>query len=152
MDCSPPGSSAHGIFPGNKTGLSCHFLLQEIFPTQGSNPNLLHWQADPLPLSHQGSAKMFIYVFIWLHWIAARRIFRCGNMGFISPPGIEPGPPALGAQRLTLWTTREGPTQLSVQFSSVTQLCPTLCDPMDCSMPGFSVHHQLPELTQTHVH
>ena len=32
------------------------------------------------------------------------------------------------------------------------QSCPTLCDPMDCSTPGFSVHHQLPELTQTHVH
>ena len=41
---------------------------------------------------------------------------------------------------------------LSVQFSSVTQSCPTLCDPMDCSMPGFPVHHQLPDLTQTHVH
>ena len=40
----------------------------------------------------------------------------------------------------------------SVQFSSVTQACPTLCDPMDCSMPGFPVHHQLLELTQTHVH
>ena len=38
------------------------------------------------------------------------------------------------------------------QFSSVTQLCPTLCDPMNCSMPGLSVHHQLPEFTQTHVH
>ena len=38
------------------------------------------------------------------------------------------------------------------QFSSVTQSCLTLCDPMDCSMPGFPVHHQLPELTQTHVH
>ena len=35
---------------------------------------------------------------------------------------------------------------------SVTQLCPTLCDPMDCSTPGFPVHHQLPELAQTHVH
>ena len=34
----------------------------------------------------------------------------------------------------------------------VTQLCLTLCDPMDCSTPGFAVHHQLPELTQTHVH
>ena len=39
---------------------------------------------------------------------------------------------------------------LSVQFS--TQLCPTLCNLMDCSMPGFSVHHQLPELAQTHGH
>ena len=40
----------------------------------------------------------------------------------------------------------------SVQFSSVTQLCPTLCDPMDCSTPGLPVHHQLPELAQTHAH
>ena len=40
----------------------------------------------------------------------------------------------------------------SVHFSSVAQSCPTLCDPMDCSMPGFPVHHQLLELAQTHVH
>ena len=40
----------------------------------------------------------------------------------------------------------------SVQFSSVAQLCPTLCDPMNCSMPGLSVHHHLPEFTQTRVH
>ena len=39
-----------------------------------------------------------------------------------------------------------------VQFTLVAQLCPTLCDPMDCSMPGFPVHHQLPEFTQTQVH
>ena len=38
------------------------------------------------------------------------------------------------------------------QFSYVAQLCPNLCDPMDCSTPGFSVHHQLPELAHTHVH
>ena len=38
------------------------------------------------------------------------------------------------------------------QFSSVAQLCPTLCKPMDCSTPGFPVHHQLLEFTQTHVH
>ena len=38
------------------------------------------------------------------------------------------------------------------QFSSVDQLCPILSDPMDCSTPGFPVHHQLPELPQTHVH
>ena len=40
----------------------------------------------------------------------------------------------------------------SLQFSSVTQSCPTLCNPMNCSTPGFPVHHQLPESTQTHVH
>ena len=48
---------------------------------------------------------------------------------------------------------RKSMTDLSsVQFSSVTQSCPTLCDPMDCSMPGLPVHYQLPEFTQTHVH
>ena len=40
----------------------------------------------------------------------------------------------------------------SVQFSSVAQLCLTPCNPMDCSMPGFPVHHQLPKFAQTHVH
>ena len=40
----------------------------------------------------------------------------------------------------------------SVQFSSVAQSCPTLCDPMNGSTPGLPVHHQLPEFTQTDVH
>ena len=39
-----------------------------------------------------------------------------------------------------------------IQFSSVVQLCPTLCDPMNRSTPGLPVQHQLPEFTQTHVH
>ena len=41
---------------------------------------------------------------------------------------------------------------VSVQFSSVTQSCPTLCDPMNRSTPGLPVHHQVPEFTQTHIH
>ena len=40
----------------------------------------------------------------------------------------------------------------SVQFSSVAQSCPILCNPMNCSTPGLPVHHRLPEFTQTHVH
>ena len=40
----------------------------------------------------------------------------------------------------------------AVQFSSVAQSCPTLCDPRECSMPGLPVHHQLPEFTQIHIH
>ena len=40
----------------------------------------------------------------------------------------------------------------SVQFSSIAQSCPTLCDPVNHSMPGLPVDHQLPKLTQTHVH
>ena len=41
---------------------------------------------------------------------------------------------------------------MTIQFSSVAQLCPTLCDPMNRSTPGLPVHHQPPEFTQTHVH
>ena len=44
------------------------------------------------------------------------------------------------------------PISPSVQFSSVAQSCPTLCNPMNHSTPGLPVHHQLPEFTQTHIH
>ena len=73
-----------------------------------------------------------------------------GGLPFLppgNPPdlGIKPASPALTGELFTTWASWEG-------FSSVTQSCPTLCDPIDCSTPGFPVHHQLPELTQTHVH
>ena len=58
MDCSLPGSSVHGDFSGKNTEVSCHFLLQGIILDQGSNPRLLHWQADSLPLSQQGSQEV----------------------------------------------------------------------------------------------
>ena len=50
------------------------------------------------------------------------------------------------------WRTWGQNLDLCVQFSAVSQSCPTLCDPMDCSTAGLPVHHQLPEFTQTHVH
>ena len=65
---------------------------------------------------------------------------------------------AQGAQPGALWPPRgwdggwEGGSREGGQFSSVTQSCPTLCIPMECSMLGFPVHHQLSELAQTHVH
>ena len=54
----------------------------------------------------------------------------------------------------TIITLPYDPTMppLGIQFSSVTQSCPTLCDPMNHSTQGFPVHHLLPEFTQTHVH
>ena len=48
-----PDSSVHS--PGKNTGVGCHFILQGIFLIQGLNLCLLHWQADSLPLGHQGS-------------------------------------------------------------------------------------------------
>ena len=62
------------------------------------------------------------------HWINPRR--RGEVLGFVFFPPYH-----------NLW----------VQFISVAQSCPTLCDPMDCSRPGFPVYHQLPEPTQNHV-
>ena len=44
-------------FPGKNTGVGCHFLLQGIFPTQGSNPGLLHWQVDSLPTEPPGKPQ-----------------------------------------------------------------------------------------------
>ena len=61
VDCSPPCSSVHVVgSSGKNTGVGCHFLLQGIFPTQGSNPSLLHWQVDCLPLSHLGSLLVYL--------------------------------------------------------------------------------------------
>ena len=70
-------------FSGKNTAVGCHFLLQGIFPNQGSDQCLRDWQADSLPLE---------------------------------PPGKPHSE------------------------SEVTQLCLTLCDPMDCSLPGSSIH------------
>ena len=66
-----------------------------------------------------------------------------------------PGSSSMGFSRQEYWSEvpLPSPTTISsVQFSSFTQSCPTLCDPMNRSTPGLPVHHQLPEFTQTHVH
>ena len=57
-DCSPPGSSVHGDFPGKNTGVGCRALLQRIFTTQGSNPGLPHCKWILYRLSHQGSPQL----------------------------------------------------------------------------------------------
>ena len=54
-DCSPPGSSVRGDSPGKNTGVGCYALLQEIFPTQGSNPGLLHRRRFLYLLGYQGT-------------------------------------------------------------------------------------------------
>ena len=110
--------------PGHNTGVGSFSLLQEIFPTQGSNPGLLHCRQILYQLSHKGS-----------------------------PLSSYPHHYSNGEKNIKHTDSIVGIGNISsVQFSSVSQSCLTLCDPMDCSTPGFSVHHQLPELPQTHVH
>jgi len=65
---------------------------------------------------------------------------------------FSPVPSTQQAFSVAEWMHEQMNEQLSVQFSSVAQSCPTLCDPINHSTPGLPVHHQLPEFTQTHVH
>ena len=58
MDCSPQGSSVHRDSPGKNTGVGCNALLQGIFPTQGSNPGLLHCRRILYRLSQKGSPRI----------------------------------------------------------------------------------------------
>ena len=62
-------------FPGKNTGVGCHFLLQGIFPTQGSNPCLLDCQADSLPLSHLRSSHIIYRVFLFVFFLACSTTF-----------------------------------------------------------------------------
>ena len=55
VNCSLQGSSVHGDSPGKNIGVSCRALLQGVFPTQGSNPDLLHCRQILYQLSYQGS-------------------------------------------------------------------------------------------------
>ena len=71
---------------------------------------------------------------------------HCSILAWEIPWTEEPG----GLQTIGSWRVKHNFS--SVQFSSVPQSCPTLCDPMNCSTPGLPVLHQLPEFTQTHVH
>ena len=86
MDCSLPGSSVHG---GKNTRVGCHFLLQGIFPTQGSNLHLLLWQADPLQsakivniiLANHSSKEAItpLIYYRWLSYILIAQSFYISN-------------------------------------------------------------------------
>ena len=73
--------------------------------------------------------------------------FQGGPQGLFLPPGLKTSPFVFSS-----WPVPPSPSHTRVQFSSVAQSCPTLCNPMNRSTPGLPVHHQLPEFTQTHVH
>ena len=101
MDCSPSGSSVHGIFQARR----------------------LEWVA--------------------IHFSRGSSQPRDQTQVMCTAHGL------LYCRQILYWMSHQFS---SVQFSLVNQSCLTLCDPMDRSMPGFPIHHQLPEFTQTHVH
>ena len=118
----PPWTVAHWAlwyFPGKNTRVGCHFLLQEIFPTQGSNLHLLHWQVNSLSLSHLGSPTNIIYHSIYLYLL---NFFPLIFPSFISCMSF---------------------VKLILVCAKLLQSCPILCNSTDCSPPGTSVHEIL---------
>ena len=113
-DCSPPGSSVHGDSPDKNTGMGCHFLLQGIFLTRGSNPCFLrflrrqvcyrretghllmtHFSTVPLGVSRvfTGSAWVEGSLFLWFlsHWSRARPTMPRTEAAVVMPAWSFPG-------------------------------------------------------------
>ena len=63
--------------PGKNTGVGCHFLLPGIFLAQGWNPHLLYWQANSLPLSHQGSPRRQDTEPVKRYWFELEKLYQC---------------------------------------------------------------------------
>ena len=125
-------------FLGQNTGVGSLSLLQGVFPTQGSNPSLPHCRQILYQLSQKGSPRI-------LEWVAYPFSSR-------SPwPRNWTGVSFIAGGFFTNWAIREAPlftkafqNQFIIWFSSVQSFSHVrLCDPMDCSMPGLPVHHQL---------
>ena len=114
-------------FPGNSTGVDCHFPLQGIFPTQGSNPGLSDCRQMLYRLTHRGSQGQYKKLCICILMLMSLRRF--------------PGSKSMHKYLLFY----------SVQFSR--SVVTDSLQPHELrSTPGLPVHHQLLELTQTHVH
>ena len=111
-------------FPCKSTGVGCHFLLQGIFLTQGSNLGLQHCRQTLLLSETPGKLKRS-----WGDPINNRYCNLIDRNLFTMDFSVS-----------------------ELQFSSVAQSCLTLHNPMNHSTPGLPVHHQLPEFIQTHAH
>ena len=87
MDCSPQAPLSMGF--SRQEYLDCHFLLQGIFPTQGSNSSLLHWLVESLPLSYLGSPNDPIFI----HYYELKSTFQISwfCLMFFPVPGSHPG-------------------------------------------------------------
>ena len=99
LDRSPPGTSVHGDSPGKNTGVSCHVLLQGIFPIQGLNPGLLHFRWIFYHLSYQGSS----WILEWVAYPSSRRSCWSRNWTGIS---------CIAGRFFTIWSTSEAQESL----------------------------------------
>ena len=118
----------------------------------GCDHQSMIWK-DPMKLRENEMALYFKWAEIWGHWRQTRGKYKeITERAKEQAASINRG----WWNKIILFSVVKDRevwyATVSIQFSSVTQSCPTLCNPMDCSTPGFHVHHQLLELVQTHVH
>ena len=153
---------------GNEPRLFCHFwnctqfqtlslimratpfLLRDSCPQFSSVQSLSHVRlfVTPWTVAHQASLSITNCQSL-PKLMTIELVTISSSVPFSSHPESVP---ASGSFPMSQFFASGGKVFLpTVQFSSVTQSCLTLCDPMDCSTPGLPVHHQLPEFTQTHV-
>ena len=155
MACSPPGSSVCGI-------LQARILEWEPCPPPGDLPDPGTEPKSPVLagglLTAEPPGKRNFWCRCELLTVVSFKSFTRSHTS-LREELYTPHPPDLFLLCLvgrggwvSRWDGGETDWIGKRMFSSVTQSRPTLCYPMDCSRPVFSVHHQLPELTQTHVH
>ena len=137
LDCSLPGSSVHGILQAKSTGVGCHFLLQCMKVKSESEVAqsclTLH---DPLDCSLPGSSVHGIFQARVLEWGAiafSNTIMRNCILSFHISTYYELS---------VFYVASQSSMQLLFEWLKVkaAQSCPTLCNPLDCSLPGSSVH------------
>ena len=143
--------SIKSVMPSNHLIL-CHplLLLPSILPSVRvfSNESVLHirwpkyWSFSFSISPSNEYSGLVSFRMDWLDLLAAR-----DSQEFSPTPQFK----SINSSALSFLYS---PTLTSIHAAAAKSLqsCPTLCDPMDCSTPGFPVHHQLPELTQTHPH
>ena len=129
LDCSPPGTSVHGDSLGKNTGVSCHVLLQGIFPIQGLNPGLLHCRWIFYHLSYQGSS----WILEWVAYPFSRRSCWPRNWTGVS---------CIAGRFFTSWATLGSPTCILYNWSRKWQPTPIF-------LPGESPWTEKPSVLQS---
>ena len=125
-------------------------------PQIKKNLSLNHWTQSHVKVKvAQLCPALCNPMYFTVYGILQARILDWAAYPFTSgslQPRNQIGVTCIAGGFFTNWAMRVRSTLQKQSVSLVTQLCPTLCEPMDCSMPDFPVHHQLLEPTQSHVH
>ena len=137
--CSPPGSSVHGISQARiLKWVAISFSRRSSQPRDRTQISFIGRQI----LYHWATRKAQTYIVLYVSYVSIKLEKTLNKLkNFLDSKWY-----------LQTVHKKGNMNGFSVQLSSVAQSCPTLCDPMDCSMSGLPLHHQLLEFTEAHVH